>query len=55
MAANLVSNTNIIKNSKKGKISDIIEYASFLTDHLPIIGSGLKLFGKLLKAVDDEK
>jgi hypothetical protein len=53
MAANLVSNTNLIKNSKKGKNSDIADLLNFSSDYVPIIGSGIKFFGKILKAIDE--
>jgi hypothetical protein len=39
MAANLVSNANIIKNGKKGFKSYVADFINFLSDHIPIIGS----------------
>jgi hypothetical protein len=55
MAANIVSNTNIIKNGKKGFKSYVADFISFSSNHLPIIGGSLKLIGKILKAVDETK
>jgi hypothetical protein len=55
MAANLVSNTNIIKNNKTGIKSYIAEFIKFSSDRIPIICSGIKLFGEILKAVDEKK
>ena len=48
MAANLVSNTDIIKNDKKGIYSNIAEVITFFYDGIPIIGSGIRLFGDAL-------
>jgi hypothetical protein len=48
MAANLVSNTDIIKNDKKGIYSNIAEVITFSYDGIPIIGSGIRLFGDAL-------
>jgi hypothetical protein len=55
MAANIVSNTNIIKNNKQGINSYIAGFIKFSSDRIPIIGSGIKLFGLILKAVDENK
>jgi hypothetical protein len=48
MAANLVSNSDIIKNDKKGIYSYIADVIKVLSDHIPIIGSGIRLFGDAL-------
>jgi hypothetical protein len=54
-SAYLVSDSNMIKNDKKGKILDIFNKTSAVTKHLPIIGPSLELFGKTLEAIDKEK
>jgi hypothetical protein len=48
MAANLVSNTDIIKNDKKGIYSYLAGVIKDLSDRIPIIGSGIRLFGDAL-------
>jgi hypothetical protein len=55
MAANLISNTDIIKNDKKGIMLYIAGIIKISSDRIPIIGSGIKLFGEILKAVNKKK
>jgi hypothetical protein len=48
MAANLVSNTDIIKNDRKGIYSYLADVIKDLSDRIPIIGAGIRLFGDAL-------
>jgi hypothetical protein len=48
MAANLVSNTDILKNDKKGIYSYLADVIKDLSDRIPIIGAGIRLFGDAL-------
>jgi hypothetical protein len=55
MAANLVSNTDLIKNNKKGLKSFLDGFMEFSSHNNPIIGSSIKLIGNILKPVDVTK
>jgi hypothetical protein len=55
LAAQLVSNTDIIKNNKKGLESYLAQFIKYSSEDIPIISSGLKLIKVALKAIDEEK
>jgi hypothetical protein len=45
MAANLVSNTNIIKNNKVGFKSYLAQFINISSNLFPVVGSAIKLIG----------